>query len=389
MTGRLVLMGSGEMAPGLVATHRAAMAAAGAESIAILDTPYGFQENADQLTGKILDFFDLSLGRRGEVASLRLPGAGTLEVETMLSTVRRSRYVFSGPGAPTHALRVWSGTGITDALAEVILGGGAVCFASAAALCLGTRTMPVYQIYKVGDPPHWHRGLGVTDRLGLRMAIVPHWNNREGGTHDTSRCYIGLRRLREMARHLDHGILGIDEHTAITLDFSTGRATVTGVGGVSVIGPHGTHLGEDEPRVESGEGIDIRELGRLLGTGDPPVSVPDAGRESTRDFRAAMDESDAPGVVAALLEFEAASPAGRGAAFRSALVELVGPLERGFRPRAEEVGPFVDLLLETREWLRRDGRYDEADRIRDMLSALGVAVEDHAGGATWGLRDGE
>lgn len=387
MTGRLVLMGSGEMAPGLVATHRAAIGSA--EYVTILDTPYGFQENADQLSERILDFFAVSFGLRGDVASLRLPGAGMLEVETMISTVRASRYVFSGPGAPTHALRVWSGTGIADALAEVILEGGSVCFASAAALCLGTRTMPVYQIYKVGDPPHWHQGLGVTDRLGLPMAVVPHWNNREGGTHDTSRCYVGLRRLREMARHLEHGILGIDEHTAITLDFSTGRASVTGVGGISIIGPGGIHLGEDEPRVESGDHIDVVELRQLLGAGGSPRDQPAERQESARGLRAAMDGADAKGVVAALLELDAAAPGDRGAAYRSALVELIRPLERGFRDRAEEVGPFIDLLLECRERLRRDARYDEADHIRDMLHHLGVAVEDHAGGAAWKLRSGE
>lgn len=381
--GRLVLMGSGELAPGLVATHRHAAEAAGAVSVTIVDSPYGFQENADDLTARIEEFFDVSLGLPGEVATLRSAEEDPLAIERAVAAVRRARYLFAGPGSPTHALRVWGGTGFADAVAEVILDGGSACFASAASLAVGTRAMPVYQIYKVGDPPHWHPGLGITDRLGLPMAIVPHWNNAEGGTHDTSRCYVGLRRLAVMARVLDHGILGIDEHTAVTLDFGARTATVTGLGGISIIGPHGAGLGDGEARVESGSVIGLDQLAHGLGAGVvAEVSAP-AEAETSKDLRSSLAAGDAEGVVAALLELDAATRGHAGSALRSAIVELLAPLRRGLIPRREVVAPFVDLILETRASLRASGSFDAADRLRDALVDLGLEINDGPDGTTW------
>ena len=187
--GRLIVMGSGEVAPPLVATHRAGIEAAAAESVTILDAPFGFQENVEHLTARLVDFFHTSLRVATEVASLRRPDASALEIEKMLATVRRSRYIFAGPGSPSYALKVWQDTGLAGALRDVILGGGTVTFASAAALTLGTATIPVYEIYKVGEDPYWLPGLEVTSGIGLPVTIIPHWNNAEGGNHDTSRLH--------------------------------------------------------------------------------------------------------------------------------------------------------------------------------------------------------
>ena len=48
--GRLILMGSGEVSGRLVATHRLGNEAVGAREVLVLDTPYGFQENAPLLS---------------------------------------------------------------------------------------------------------------------------------------------------------------------------------------------------------------------------------------------------------------------------------------------------------------------------------------------------
>ena len=53
-------------------------------------------------------------------------------------------------------------------------------FATAAALTLGAFTVPVYEIYKVGEDPHWLEGLDVLGSVGLSVAVVPHYNNAEG-----------------------------------------------------------------------------------------------------------------------------------------------------------------------------------------------------------------
>ncbi len=109
-------------------------------------------------------------------------------------------------------------------------------FASAAALTLGSHTVPVYEIYKVGEEPRWLDGLDLLTPLGLPVAVIPHYDNAEGGTHDTRFCYLGERRLAVLERMLpsDHFVLGVDSHTALVLDLVAGTATVMGLGGVTV-----------------------------------------------------------------------------------------------------------------------------------------------------------
>ena len=66
----LALMGSGETAPTMAKVHRALLARLPAGSPAVLlDTPYGFQENADDLTAKMVEAFAVSLGRTFTVAT--------------------------------------------------------------------------------------------------------------------------------------------------------------------------------------------------------------------------------------------------------------------------------------------------------------------------------
>ena len=103
--------------------------------------------------------------------------------------------------------------------------GGCVVFASAAALTLGVATVPVYEIYKCGEDPHWLEGLDIASAAGIRAAIIPHYDNSEGGTHDTRFCYLGERRLSVMERELPDGafVLGVDEHTACIFDIDAAR----------------------------------------------------------------------------------------------------------------------------------------------------------------------
>ncbi|MBA3361129.1 MAG: hypothetical protein H0T94_06660 [Acidimicrobiia bacterium] len=95
--------------------------------------------------------------------------------------------------------------------------------ASAAAVTLGARSIPVYEIYKVGDDPVWFDGLDVLASYGLSVAVVPHWNNREGGFHDTSHCFIGVKRFRQLVADLpaEISVLGIDEHTSLSIHAAT------------------------------------------------------------------------------------------------------------------------------------------------------------------------
>ena len=72
----------------------------------------------------------------------------------------------------------------------------------------------------------------------LDLAIVPHWNNNEGGAKlDTSHCYMGNDRFEELKAMLpaETVILAIDEHTACVVDLGREQARVHGNGSVSVI----------------------------------------------------------------------------------------------------------------------------------------------------------
>lgn len=380
MSGRIIVMGSGEVAPALLATHREGIAAAGAENVTVVDTPFGFQENVEQLTDRLVDFFATSLRVDVEVASLRHLSDSTLQREQFLAAIRRARYVFAGPGSPSYTLRVWRDSGIADALTDVVAGGGTVAFASAAALTLGVTTIPVYEIYKVGEDPHWLEGLGVTARFGLPIAVVPHWNNAEGGNHDTSRCYIGERRLAMLRLQLDAGILGVDEHTAATIDFAQDCLRVTGVGGVVL-------RGDGETRIASGGQIGLDDARAILGVQARRPAAPSPAAAVGLDLATALAAGDADTAVEVMLaaEARAADDAAARGPLRSMIVELGEAARSGIADPQLQVAPFVETLLEMRDAARAARRFEDADLIRDRLTAAGIEVRDTRDGVEWEL----
>lgn len=369
--GRLILMGSGEIAPTMVATHRAGMA--GQASVVVLDTPFGFQENADELTERIAAYFRTSLGAEVTVASLRTVVSDPVEFERALLAVRTGRYVFAGPGSPSYALRVWRPAGMADALRSVIADGGTVTLASAAALTAGVATIPVYEIYKVGEDPHWLEGMDLTSPFGLACVVVPHWNNAEGGTHDTSRCYVGERRLTRLESQVDVGILGIDEHTAVTIDFGEGSLKVSGAATATLRGVETIVL-------ESGDDIDLSEVSRVLAGSRPVAAVVDHGPGA--EFQEALRDGDVESVLAAML----AAEDGDRESLRSMIVALGEAARSGLVDPRQVVSGFVDLLLDLRRSARTERRFEESDLIRQRLADLGVEVRDTAGGVEWELR---
>jgi len=68
------------------------------------------------------------------------------------------------------------------------------------------------------------------------------------------------------------------------------------------------------------------------------------------------------------------------------LTELAGVLGLTLKPGASlslESAPFIDLLLATRQELRKAKQFQLADGIRDKLNELGITIEDTPNGATW------
>ena len=414
----LAVMGSGETSPTMVKVHRDLLARLGPPPVpaVVLDTPFGFQSNADDLAARAVSYFEDSVGHPMAVANHRAAGGDPLQFETMLALLREARYVFSGPGSPTYALRVWRASQVPEVLAEKLASGGCLTFASAAALTLGVATVPVYEIYKAGEEPRWLEGLDLLGRIGLRAAVIPHYNNAEGGTHDTRYCYLGEGRLSRMEADLPVGafVLGVDEHTALLLDLDAGTATVTGLGAVTV---RRAGVSEELP---AGQTVAIEDLPHLVdGGGTRPLAAasetsPVHGVSPTADrlarsplldrvaaldaaFQAALDGGDVDGAVRAALELEQelhswahdtlqSDEMDRGRSALRAMVVRLGQLAAGggADPSAA-VGPFVDALLAQRDAARAGQRWADADAVRDELVALGVEVRDAAEGTTWRL----
>ncbi len=423
----LAIMGSGETAPTMKAPHRAIFDRLGpgrAVDAVLLDTPFGFQENAEILAAKATEYFRDAVGREVAVAGLGRTDTGdVVAVERAISKIRNAGWVFAGPGSPTFALQQWSGTPVPDALAEKLRSGGAVVFSSAAALTLGVVTVPVYEVYKVGVDPYWLDGLNLLAEIGVNAAVIPHYDNAEGGNHDTRFCYLGERRLRMLEPELPDGafVLGIDEHTGIVMDLDADTAEIVGKGAVTL------RRDGESVRLESGRTIPLdtlrdghhvssahvsdastpgSDLGLTPGPSDSGTTegatnlgVPDSLAAATRlheaGFDAALDARDADAAVAAILELESAivewsrdtlqsDDVDRArAALRSMIVRLGAAATEGIRDIREVLGPVVEAALAARVVARSEKAFAVADALRDELVAAGIEVRDTADGVEW------
>ena len=400
----LAIMGSGETSPTMIKTHRRLLAEADRVGPAVLlDTPVGFQENASDIAARAVEYFRDGVGHPISVARWRGAHEDDVTYEEMLTALRTAGYVFAGPGSPSYALRQWADTPVPSLLAAKLRDGGCVTFASAAALTLGVVTVPVYEIYKVGEEPRWLPGLDLLGAAtGLSIAVIPHYDNAEGGTHDTRFCYLGERRLAELERSLPDGtfVLGVDEHTACVVDLEASTATVEGLGGVTVRRAGESHV------ITSGTTVPLAELasaGEVVAPAFAPVEDVGLGGSGPSDqhspllaaaaelearFDAALAELDVRGAVAAMLELEEAlvawsrdtlqsdEPDRTRAVLRSMIVRL-GQLT--------DVGPLVEAMLEIRTRARSERRFEESDWVRDRLVQFGVEVHDTPEGSSWRL----
>ena len=224
----LALMGSGENSPAMVTPHQNILKKSEGAKRINLDTPYGFQENANELSEKIEKYFAVNVGKEIHTVQLRDRHIR----ESALREIQEADWIFSGPGSPTYALRTWTETGADQVLLEHI-DRGTIVMASAAAMTLGAKVMPVYEMYKVGEDPFWLDGINLLERAtGIRATVIAHYNNAQGGTHDTRYCFAGARRMAILEEQLDKdiSILGIDEHTGIAFDLDANTAETFGKG---------------------------------------------------------------------------------------------------------------------------------------------------------------
>ena len=425
----LVIMGSGETAPTMVTPHRDIVARFGAAppKAVLLDTPYGFQENAAEVSQRAVEYFAQRVQLAIEVAGFPGPLAADPRERSdqptpaTLARLRAADLVFSGPGSPTYALSTWQGSSVPGAISDKLAHGGVAIFASAAAVTVGRFSLPVYEIYKVGHPIHWLDGLDLLSPLGFgaNCVVVPHFDNAEGGTHDTRFCYMGERRLAVMEELLppDAWVLGVDEHTALVFDLDEGDATVTGRGvvtvrrrGVAERFPAGTRMPMTS-LVAAARGA--RESGGAAASPPDAARAPAESEEPRPKRSALLDEvarleqvfvaalaarragEAAEAILAldrAILDWSAdtlqTDEPDRARAVLHSLVHRLGEAASvGLRDPKEVLAPLVEGLIALRAELRTEKAWQVADRLRDRLVAGGIELHDTPGGTTWTLRD--
>jgi hypothetical protein len=376
-------MGSGETSPTMVTPHQQILASLGKIDrlkLTILDTPFGFQENADDLTDKLIDFFTQSVGATPKAIALRNTSVTGAALGEAVNSIRESDWLFAGPGSPSYALKVWHELGVSPHFDEVLVD-GTVVLASAAALTAGSHTIPVYEMYKVGDEPHWLPGLNLIERhTGMPAAIIPHYDNADGANHDTRFCYIGERRLRVMESLLppEVFIIGVDEHTGIRFDLDERTAHVFGRGTMTI-----RHHGESWT-VTSGESATFEEIishtGSTIVLGEPaPLFKVDPHK-----VEELLDAGKVSDAVDALLNLDELD---RDTETRAAVHSLVTRLGHiAASPKVDimsVIGPYVDALLQARQAARAGGRWDDADAIRDQLMEMKVTIQDTKDGSSW------
>jgi cyanophycinase-like exopeptidase len=330
--GKITLLGSGETAAvGARVFESLARDLPRGFRAAVLETPAGFELNSERVAGRIAAFMQARLNSyAAQVEVIRARRRATPlspDHAEVTAPLLKSSLIFAGPGSPTYAARQLTGSLAWERMRARHALGAALVFASAGAIAVGRHVLPVYEIYKAGHDLHWQEGLDLLAPFGLNLAIVSHWNNTDGGADlDTSHCFVGKERFDEMLRMLppDVAIIGIDEHTAVTIDIAAGRAQVFGQGRITIL------RDGREIAFADGEAFDLRALGPFRAV-DLPAQLPQS-------------------VVA------------------EAMAALAAPIE----PAPDQV-----LALANERQLARVRRdWAAADQLRNKIEALGWQVQD-------------
>jgi cyanophycinase-like exopeptidase len=303
--------------------------------VAILETPAGFELNSAQVAGRIGDFLQQRLRNYApQVTIVPARKRGTPsspENPEVASLLHKADAIFLGPGSPTYAVRQLRDSLTWHTLVASHRLGAALVLASAACIAASAHALPVYEIYKVGEELHWHRGLDLFGPYGLSLVFVPHWNNQDGGAElDTSRCYMGQARFESLLGMLpgDKTVVGIDEHTALVFDLCAGTCHVLGSDGVTVL--RDGQVG----RFASGETFPLQVLGEFQ--------------------EVAAQEGLPPGLLAQVQKEHVAA-----------------------RTESSPVPPKrVIAMVEQRETLRTRRAWAAADELRERIAGLGWLVLD-------------
>ena len=411
--GTIALMGSGELTATMVEVHKELLAGlTGPPQAIFLDTPAGFQLNVDQLSERATEYFRQHVQQDMSIVSFKSKEKCTpLEAEQAFHAMREANFFLIGPGSPSYAVRQWQETPIPEILTKRVEDGGCLVAASAAALTVGRFTLPVYEVYKVGEEPHWLQGMNILQHFGFSLVVVPHWNNAEGGTHDTRFCFMGESRFEKLESLLpeDVSIFGLDEHTACLIDLESEEAVIKGLGtvvlrrqGSEIVFAKGDRFSLDVLRGEDlGKDWKPRVREQTVSETIPEVreaSFWDRIHAIETSFRTGLDQGDAKETTNALLELDRTIWKGKQEleheefisqareVLRDLIVLLGMRLEASPKDKSDCLAPLVEDLLKLREKFRQNQQWQEADAVRDSLQRADILVEDTEEGARWRLK---
>jgi len=345
--GPVVLFGSGETSPSgkKIFDHTLAQIASagtlsGLPKVALLETPAGFELNSAQVIQRVADFLKLRL-QNYQPQTIVVPARkrGTPyspDDADITAPLQWADMIFMGPGSPSYAVRQLRNSLAWHRLIASHRLGATLVLASAATIAISALSLPVYEIYKVGEDVHWKPGLDFFAPYGIPLVFIPHWNNQDGGVElDTSRCFMGRSRFASLVEILPDGIpvIGIDEKTALILDFQTGVGHVLGSGGIEIL-LDPKQASQANKVYKNRESFSLQEIG---------------------DFRIPEESLDLPAEV-----WQQAVDA------RSRVQDEVVPIP----PKV--VTDLVDLREAARE--RKD--WQRADELRDEILELGWHIKD-------------
>ncbi len=341
--GLIALLGSGETSTaGGQVFEAVANRLESPLTIRIMETPAGFELNANRVAGRVAEFLAVRLQNyQPDIRMIPARKRGTPnspDSPAALQDLLDSQMIFMGPGSPTYAIRQLMGSLAWDYLQTLHRLGVAIVLASAATISIGRLALPVYEIYKVGEDPIWKPGLDLFKPFGLNLIFIPHWNNAEGGSElDTSRCFIGQERYQLLVRQIPAGmtVVGLDEHTGLIMDLAAQQCAVLGRSQVHII------TAGQERTFENGEQFDIHLLGNYQ-----PLDNEMAGID-TEVWQKVNEE-------------------------RQSL------LETSVQPQSAP--PEVLNLVEQRQLARQNKEWGQSDTLRARIAELGWKVIDTSQG---------
>jgi len=281
--------------------------------ISILETPAGYELNSDMVAKRVGDFLQVRLQNMKPIIQIvparKKDTPFSPDSEEIIAPIMSSSLLFMGAGSPSYAVRQLRNSKAYSVIQAAHRQGSVIVLASAATIAFSDWALPVYEIYKVGEDVHWKPGLGFFADFGLKLVIIPHWNNTDGGEElDTSRCFMGKARFDQLSSLLndDVAILGLDEHTGLVIDISAGSASVLGKDEIHIIRQGG------QKDYRDGNLFALTELGDFHLPTDLKAGIPEGIWAAVKDERhKSLEELPVPDEVLRLVALRQMAREGR------------------------------------------------------------------------------